>query len=81
LLSTVKILQKVCAVARNIHLQHVYGKFAPIALALLVTILLTSFSAVPGVPLPNNLKTHHKALAQQELNSDGQGSGRKTFRK
>jgi hypothetical protein len=52
------------------HPQHVYGKFVPIALALLVTILLTSFSAVPGVPLPDNLKIHYKALAQQELNSD-----------
>ena len=57
------------------HLQHVYGKFAPIALALLVTILLTSFSAVPGGPLPDNLKIHYKALAQQELNTGGQGSG------
>lgn len=61
--------------ARNMHLQHVYGKFVPIALALLVTILLSSFSAVPGVPLPDNLKIHYKALAQQELNSGGQGSG------
>jgi hypothetical protein len=62
-------------VARNMHLQHAYGKFAPIALALLVTILLTSFSAVPSVPLPDDLKIHYKALAQQELNSGGQGSG------
>jgi hypothetical protein len=62
-------------VARNMHLQHAYGKFAPVAIVLLVTILLTSFSAVPGVPLSDNLKIHYKALAQQELNSSGQGSG------
>jgi sugar lactone lactonase YvrE len=61
-------------VARNMHLQYPYGKFAPVAIVLLVTILLTSFSAVPGVPLSDNLKIHYKALAQQQLNNGGQGS-------
>jgi hypothetical protein len=61
-------------VARNMHLQYAYGKFAPVAIVLLVTILLTSFSAIPGVPLSDNLKIHYKALAQQQLNNGGQGS-------
>jgi hypothetical protein len=62
-------------VARNMHLQHAYGKFAPIALVLLVIILLTSFSSVPSDPLSDNLKIHYKALAQEQLNNSGQGSG------
>jgi hypothetical protein len=53
-------------------LQYAYGKFAPVAIVLLVTILLTSFSAIPSVPLSDNLKT--QALAQQQLNNDEQGS-------
>jgi hypothetical protein len=57
------------------HLQHAYRKLAPIALALLVTISLTSFSIIPSMPLPDNLKIHYNALAQQELNSGGQSSG------
>jgi hypothetical protein len=57
------------------HLQHAYGKFAPIALVLLVIILLTSFSSVPSDPLSDNLKIHYKALAQEQLNNSGQGSG------
>jgi hypothetical protein len=54
------------------HLQYARGKFASLAVVWLVTILLTSFSVIPGLPLSDNLKTHYKALAQQQLNNQGE---------
>lgn len=58
-----------------VHLKYARGKSAPFITVLLVTILLTSFSAMPGVPLSNN-KIHYKALAQEQLNNEGQGTER-----
>jgi hypothetical protein len=60
-------------VVRKMYLQYGFGKFAPVVIVLLVTILLTSLSAIPGMHLSDNPKTHYKALAQQQLNNDGQG--------
>src|SRR5919108_1984193 len=54
------------------HLQYAHGKFVSLAIVWLVTILLTSFSVIPGLPLSDSLKTHYKALAQQQLNNQGE---------